>query len=179
MREDACMMFYITRLKNRVIAKVITSLPALAKGFIEAYKPWESEGIPWTTVEKPLAKSTVAIVTTAGVHRKDQQAFNMRDKIGDPSFREIDGNTTARDLMITHDYYDHTDAERDLNIVFPIERLREFASEGIISKVAETHYSFMGHIMGPHIYTLMEVNAPEVAARLKKQKVDYVLLTPG
>ena len=81
--------------------------------------------------------------------------------------------------MITHDYYDHTDAEKDLNIVFPIERLREFASEGIISKAADTHYSFMGHIMGPHIYTLMEVNAPEVAARLKKQKVDYVLLTPG
>ena len=72
-----------------------------------------------------------------------------------------------------------TDAEKDLNIVFPIERLREFVSEGIIGKVADAHYTFMGHILGPHIYTLMEVSAPEVAARLKKKEVDYVLLTPG
>jgi D-proline reductase (dithiol) PrdB len=169
----------IRRLKNRAIAKVITLFPDLAGVFIEAYKPWESEDIPWTPVKKRLDKSTVAIVTTSGVHRKDQTPFNMHDQNGDPSFREIDGNTPVQDLMITHDYYDHTDAEKDLNIVFPIERLRELASEGIISKVADTHYSFMGHIMGPHIYTLMEVNAPEVAARLKKQKVDYVLLTPG
>jgi D-proline reductase (dithiol) PrdB len=173
------MVLSIRRLKNRAIAKVITLFPTLAGGFIEAYKPWESEDIPWTPVKKRLDESTVAIVTTSGVHQKDQTPFNMHDQNGDPSFREIDGNTPVQDLMITHDYYDHTDAERDLNIVFPIERLREFASEGIISKVADTHYSFMGHIMGPYIYTLMEVNAPEVAARLKKQKVDYVLLTPG
>ena len=172
-------MLSIKRLKNRAIAKVITLFPALAGRFIEAYKPWESEDIPWTPVKKRLDGSTVAIVTTSGVHRKDQTPFNMHDQNGDPSFREINGNTPVQDLMITHDYYDHTDAEKDLNIVFPIERLREFASEGIISKAADTHYSFMGHIMGPYIYTLMEVNAPEVAVRLKKQKVDYVLLTPG
>ena len=81
--------------------------------------------------------------------------------------------------MITHDYYDHTDAGKDVNIVFPIERLQEFASEGIIGKVADTHYTFMGHIMGPHIYTLMEVSVPEIAAGLKKKGVDYVFLTPG
>jgi D-proline reductase (dithiol) PrdB len=173
------MMFFITRLKNMVIAKVITNLPALAKGFIEAYKPWESEGIPWTPVKKPLAESTVAIITTAGVHLKDQKPFNMHDKNGDPSFREIDGTTPVRDLMITHDYYDHTDAGKDINIVFPIERLQEFASEGIIGKMADAHYTFMGHILGPHIYTLLEVSAPEVAARLKKKEVDYVLLMPG
>jgi D-proline reductase (dithiol) PrdB len=173
------MMFSMRRLKNRVIAKMITSLPALAKGFIETYKPWESQDIPWTPAEKPLAESTVAIVTTAGVHRKDQKPFNMHDRNGDPSFREIDGNTPVRDLMITHDYYDHTDAGKDVNIVFPIERLQEFASEGIIGKVADTHYTFMGHIMGPHIYTLMEVSVPEIAAGLKKKGVDYVFLTPG
>ena len=173
------MMYFMGRLKNRVIAKVITSFPALARGFIEAYKPWESEDIPWTPVKKPLAESTVAIVTTAGVHRKDQKPFDMHDKNGDPSFREIGGNTHVQDLMITHDYYDHADAEKDLNIVFPIERLQEFASEGIIGKAADTHYTFMGHIMGPHIYTLMEVSAPEVAARMKKKEVDYVLFTPG
>jgi len=169
----------IRRLKNRAFAKVFTLFPDLAKRLIEAYRPWESEDIPWTPVEKSLDESTFAIVTTAGVHRRDQVPFNMHDKNGDPSYREIDGNVLIKDLMITHDYYDHSDADKDINIVFPIERLREFASEGIISKVAGTHYSFMGHILGPHVYSLMKIYAPDIAARLKSQKVDYVLMTPG
>jgi hypothetical protein len=33
--------------------------------------------------------------------------------------------------------------------------------------------------LGPHIKTLTEVTAPEVAERLKSEGVDIVLLTPG
>ena len=172
-------MLLLTRLKNRLIAKLITQFPSLAQGFIEAYKPWETEGIPWAHVRKPLTESIVALVTTAGVHRKDQKPFNMKDRNGDPTYREIDNDTPVEDLMITHDYYDHTDAQKDINIVFPNTRLKEFASEGFIGSVARTHYGFMGHIVGPHIYSLMNESAPEVAANLQKQGVDCVLLTPG
>jgi D-proline reductase (dithiol) PrdB len=41
------------------------------------------------------------------------------------------------------------------------------------------NYGFMGHIDGPHIKTLMERTAPEVASRLVNSEVDVVLLTPG
>jgi D-proline reductase (dithiol) PrdB len=81
--------------------------------------------------------------------------------------------------MITHDYYDHADADRDVNIVFPVERLRELAAAGEIGKLAERHYAFMGHITGPHVETLRRRTGPEVAALLKKAGVDVVLLTPG
>ena len=81
--------------------------------------------------------------------------------------------------MITHDYYDHTDADRDINIVFPIERLREFEREGIIGQLADTHYGFMGHIRGPHSETLARKSSPGVARRLKAAGVDAVLLAPG
>jgi D-proline reductase (dithiol) PrdB len=81
--------------------------------------------------------------------------------------------------MITHDYYDHSDAERDINIVFPIERLWELEMEGIIGGVIRIHYGFMGHILGRHLNTLINKSVPEVARRLRSDKVDLVLLTPG
>jgi len=167
------------RIKNQLISKIITRYPSLAKRFVDAYTPWESEDIPWTPFSKPLSECTVAVVTTAGVHHRDQQPFNMADKDGDPSYRVIDGTKPVADLMITHDYYDHHDADKDINIVFPIERLQELAHEGFIGKLADHHYGFMGHITGPHIPTLINKNGPEVARLIKQDGVDVVLLTPG
>ena len=167
------------RLKNRLIAKLTTRFPFLGKRFTEAFSPVETEGIPWVPVSKPLAVSKVAMVTTAGVHHRDQPPFDMNDRDGDPSFRAIDVSRPVSDLMITHDYYDHGDADKDINIVFPIQRLRELESEGIIGEIAGTHYGFMGHILGAHVQTLVNRSAPEVARRLKNDGVDVVLLTPG
>jgi D-proline reductase (dithiol) PrdB len=121
----------------------------------------------------------VALVTTAGVHHRDQPPFDMRNPDGDPSFRAIDGSHPVSDLMITHDYYDHRDADKDINIVFPIQRLRELEKEGVIGGIASTHYGFMGHILGEHVQTLVNRSAPQVARKLKEDGVDVVLLTPG
>lgn len=169
----------LMRLKNRALAKLTTLFPACAKPFIDSYRPRESEHIPWSPVTKLLKDTKVAIVTTAGVHHADQEPFDMNDPHGDPHFREIDIRRPLSSLMITHDYYDHSDADRDINIVFPIERLREFKSYGIIGRVADIHYGFMGHIDGQHIEKLIKETAPEVARRLKADNVDVVLLTPG
>jgi D-proline reductase (dithiol) PrdB len=169
----------LRRFRNRVVAKVLTRVPRLAAVFTRAYTPRESGDIPWTPVTKPLRECKVAIVTTAGVHRGDQKPFDMTDSKGDPTFREIDGVSGVEDLMITHDYYDHADADRDINVVFPIERLRELGQKGIVGTVAETHYGFMGHIDGPHIHTLVDVTAPDAANRLMADNVDIVLVTPG
>jgi len=169
----------IERLKNRFISKVITRFPSLAKRFVESYEPWKSLDVPWTPVAKPLTASTIAVVTTAGVHHRDQEPFNMTDRDGDPSFRTIDLRKPITSLMITHDYYDHADADKDINIVFPVERLKEFEQEGLIGHLADKHYGFMGHIIGRHIPTLINTTAREVARQLKNDKVDIVLLTPG
>ncbi|RPI37900.1 MAG: hypothetical protein EHM54_01935 [Nitrospiraceae bacterium] len=168
-----------SRLKNRLIAKAATAVPYIGKILTSSYHPAEQRGIPWTPVVKRLRESSVSIVTTAGVHRRDQMPFNMKDPNGDPSLRAVDGAVSADDLMITHDYYDHKDADKDINIVFPIERLREFKKAGLIKAVSAVHFCFMGHILGSHIKTLTEVTAPEAAERLKSEGVDIVLLTPG
>jgi D-proline reductase (dithiol) PrdB len=167
------------RFKNIVIAKVITRFPSLADRFVAAYTPWESEEIPWAPVKKDFRHSRIAVVTTAGVHHRDQKPFDMQDREGDPSYRTIDLRKPLPELMITHDYYDHSDADKDINIVFPVERLKEFEQEGLIGRVSDIHYGFMGHITGRHIPALINKIAPEVARKLQENNVDAVLLTPG
>ena len=173
-------MSTINRFKNRLIAKVITRYPSLAQRFITAYEPWESgEAVPWAPPQKPLAECKLALVTTSGVHHSTQEPFDMQDSDGDPSFRTIDAATISDDYKITHDYYDHSDAEKDLNIIFPLQRLQELQQEGFIGQLADTHYSFMGHIDGRHIATLIGQTAQEVVKKLKQDQVDVVLLTPA
>lgn len=166
----------ITRLKNKVIAKLITRFPILSKWFIESYKPIQSINVPWTPMSKALSDCKVAIVTTSGVHEIEDPPFDMIDKDGDPTMRII--NDTNH-LMITHDYYDHSDADKDINIVFPIDRLREFEVSHIIGKVSERHFGLMGHIIGRHINTLIDVTAKDLIVMLKEDGVDIVILTPG
>ncbi len=169
----------VHRLRNRVFTQLFSYFPGLTTRWLKQQQI-EDYGIPpWTPLRKPISACTVALVTTAGVHLKTDEPFAMVDKEGDPSFRVLPRETALEQLCITHDYYDHRDADKDLNIVLPLTRLDELAHEGVIGGVAPFHYSFMGHIDGRHIQRLLTVTAPEVARRLKREKVDAVVLTPA
>lgn len=173
-------MSLFLRLKHRGFAALATAFPSLGERLAAGYRAErQDDGIPWVEVKRPLAAATIALVTTAGVHHRDQLPYDMHDRDGDPSFRELDFGLPLDSLMITHDYYDHTDADRDLNVVLPVERLRELAASGEVGAVARLGYGFMGHITGRHLETLKRRTAPEVAALLKKAGVDAVLLAPG
>src|SRR5467141_5032648 len=92
--------------------------------------------IPWTPLRRPLAQSTVALISTGGVHLRSDRPFNLN---GDPTFRVIPKAAPPADLAISHQTYDRTDALRDINLVFPIERLRELEAERVIGRLAEEH----------------------------------------
>jgi D-proline reductase (dithiol) PrdB len=169
-----------SRIKNRLIAMLTSRSPLLANRIAERFPSVELEDvIPWASLQKPLSACKVSLVTTAGVHHRDQAPFDMLDPEGDASFRIINASRSVKDLMITHDYYDHSDADRDINIVFPIERLKELQYEGLIGDAASIDYGFMGHITGRQVETLLLKSAPEVAKRLKADGVDAVVLVPG
>ena len=173
-------MTLLGRIKNRSLAALATRFPVVAKKVVQGYSPRESAGdIPWAEPVKPLHQAKLALVTTSGIHHRNQQGFDMGDKNGDPSYRTLDGKELFDDFQITHDYYDHSDARKDPNIIFPLDRLEELVAEGALGSLARTHYAFMGHIDAEHITTLIEKTAREVAARLKKDQVDIVLLTPA
>lgn len=172
-------MIIFNRLKNRLIASVLTRFPSLADRVAQGIDPLKFDSTPWAPVVKPLAKMTVALITTAGVHLKTDQPFDMINKSGDGSFRVVHSGAPIGDLLITHDYYDHSDADRDVNIVFPLERLRELAANGVVGAAAKRHYGFMGHIENDQIEKLVRQSSPQVARLLKEDGVDAVLITPG
>src|SRR6266852_8308402 len=78
--------------------------------------------IPYTPFRKELREVTLAIVSVAGVYLKSQDPFNLED---DVSYRIIPGDANAAEMAIAHEHYDHSDADRDPNIMFPLERARE------------------------------------------------------
>lgn len=135
--------------------------------------------IPWTLLSKPLHRCRFALITTGGVHLKSDTSFNMEDKTGDASFRKIPWDTKQDDLMITHDYYDHRDADRDVNIVFPIDIARKCQSEGVLGESVACHLSFMGHITEKNLEILIEKTAREAADFLKSQGAEIALLVPS
>jgi D-proline reductase (dithiol) PrdB len=95
---------------------------------------------PWVT-GPPLNKRRVAIITTAGLHGRHDRPFQMGP---DDYYRVIPGNVQANDLVMSHmaASFDRTGFQRDWNVVFPIDRLREMVAEGIIGSLADFHYSY-------------------------------------
>jgi D-proline reductase (dithiol) PrdB len=165
--------------KDRIVTKLFTRFPALVERWVKSQDFTDTLETPWVPLSRDLKECRIALVTTAGVHLRSQAPYDMEDRDGDPTFREIPSWTRPEDLMITHDYYDHRDAERDINVVLPMRRLRELEAEGVIGGIVPRHFSFMGHIMGGHIDTLMQGTGPEVARMLKAAGVDAVFLTPA
>ena len=120
----------------------------------------------------PLAKRRIAVVTSAGLVRRGERPFVS----GEADYRVIPGDLPADQILMSHASvnFDRTGFLRDLNVVFPRDRLRELQDAGTIGSVAATHYSFMG-ATDPR---MMEANVRAVAGRLKAEQVDGVLLTP-
>lgn len=166
-------------LANRVAVQLFRRLPWLGDVWAARRAFVEAPGIPWAPLPRPLAACTVALVTTAGVHLAEDVPFDMQDRDGDPTFRVIPADTPPGRLTITHDYYDHAAADRDVNVVLAIDRLREARDAGRVGAVGARMYSFMGHVDGPHLRTLLEVTAPDVARRLAADGADAVVMTPA
>src|SRR5580692_1001696 len=126
---------------------------------------------PWVE-GPPLRERRVAIVSSAGLIVRGDKPFRGRD----PDYRVIPAETRPEQLMFSHISInlDRSGFQEDWNVVFPLDRLRELAAEGVIGSVAATHYSFMG-ATDP---VQMEDYARDVAARLKSDGVDAVLLSP-
>jgi D-proline reductase (dithiol) PrdB len=128
----------------------------------------------WTPVTKEIKDMKVALATAAGVHLKSDKRFNLA---GDFTYRTIPGDAPSNDLMVSHGGYDNGDVNKDINCMFPIDRLRELAAEGFIKEVAETHVGFMGG--GGNQEKFKNETGPAIAKILKDEGVDAVILTAG
>lgn len=139
--------------------------------------PISRKCVPFTPFERELSKSTIAIVTAGGVHLKDQQAFDISDELGDLTYREIPQDVDSADLMVSHHHYDHADADEDINVVFPIDVLRDLQAEGFIGDTAKKH---IGYGYSQQLKAMYEGTAREIANQIdRSSRADAVVLTGG
>ena len=165
--------------KDKIVAKLFGQYPSLLNQWAKRAEFIEFDDSPWTPLDKGVNLCRLALITTGGIHLKSQPPFDMFDKAGDPTFREIPADTSPSELGITHNYYDRSGANKDINVVFPIERVQELKQADEIGDVNHRHFSFMGHITHHHINVLINETAPLVAEKLKSDRVDIVVLTPA
>ena len=152
------------------MARLIDLPPAVAERYAELECP-SFTTTPWVN-GRPLGERRVAMVSSAGLVARGEKPFRGRDA----DYRVIPSETRPDQLMFSHISInlDRSGFQEDWNVVFPLDRLRELAAEGVIGSVAATHYSFMG-ATDP---VQMEPHSREVASRLKADAVDAVLLSP-
>ena len=129
------------------------------------------DSAPWVA-GPPLGQRRVAIISTAGLQVRGDRPFGL----GADDYRVIPGDTPGADLIMSHvsTNFDRSGFQQDLNVAFPIDRLREMAADGEIGSVADFHYSFKG-ATDPDLY---EGPARRLAELLKKDNVDAALLVP-
>lgn len=127
----------------------------------------------WVQKTKPISEMKFVVITTAGLHFRSDANFNFADA----SYRAIPGDEDTSNLLMSHVSvnFDRSGFQDDVNVVFPLDRFRELAAEGVIGGLASAHYSFMGGGLMPDAY---EETVRGLAQILKRDGVDAVFITP-
>lgn len=149
----------------------IEDIPQPTRDNILALASPELPGSPWIQ-PKPLAQSRIAILTSAALHRRSEMPLPA----GTAEFRELPAALTPADILMSHISinFDRAGFQRDINVAYPIDRLRDLARAGLVGAVADTHYS----VMGSTDPQTMTVTADAIVGRLKQEQIDTVLLCP-
>ncbi len=150
-------------------------LPVMARA--GAPKPPRALAAPsktaWRPLEKPLAHSRVALLSSAALRLSDQTPFIPRD---DTSYRLLPSDPSAGAIVIDHHSGIGRVPRQDPEIVFPRTALATLANEGVIGGVSSFHVSFMG---GLKCHQEVETKlAPAIATELHRAEVDAALLVP-
>ena len=109
---------------------------------------------------------------------RDDKPFNRDHPGGESTYRVLPRDADNADVVQSHFSigFDRTAIYRDINVTYPIDRMRELVENGTVGALAPNNYSFMGALRDCTV--VAEQTGPEVAQRLKDEGVDLVLLTP-
>jgi len=107
--------------------------------------------------------------------KESQPPFDTDSIHGDSSFREIPKHVRQQDLGIAHAHYDHSLAEQDFNIDFPVQRFVELENEGIIGSFSDTQYS-LSYVNDA--VSLVTETIPELISRIEAAGVNVLFLVP-
>ncbi len=149
-------------------------LPQINRNNLLPFPAQVNDATPFVLLPRPRSACRLAIVTTAGLHRRSDRPFGP----GDQAYRVIASDTPAADIVQSHTSlgFDRAAIMRDINISFPVDRLRELVGRGELGALAPNNYSFMGAQRDTG--RIESETGPEVARRLRDEGVDVALITP-
>ncbi|MCA1593395.1 MAG: glycine/betaine/sarcosine/D-proline family reductase selenoprotein B [Acidobacteria bacterium] len=133
--------------------------------------------VPLARLRKPLSESRLSFVSTAGVQPKGSLPFDTVHPVGDYTFRHVPSASRLSDLEIHQLKYPTAGALRDLNVIFPIQRLQELAREGVVGELTANFFSFIGYNMDAE--RLEATLAEDIAGAVAVEGADVVLLAPA
>jgi D-proline reductase (dithiol) PrdB len=119
-----------------------------------------------------ITQRRIAILSSAALIRRGDKPFPF----GSGECRFVAAATPADELLVSHVSinFDRAGWQRDINVVYPIDRLRDLAASGEIGGVAETHYAVMGSTDPAE----MEQAVEQIEGQLRQERIDSVLLSP-
>jgi D-proline reductase (dithiol) PrdB len=138
----------------------------------------KADFVPLAKPRKPLSKARLTMISSCGVHAKSDPPLDDCHPFGDFRFRRVPSRARHADLIIHQLKYPHDDADLDINVTFPIERLQELVADGVLSGLTENFFSFIGYNMDPEKFerTVAHDIAEAVAV---EERADVALLVPA
>lgn len=133
----------------------------------------QTEATPWAPLRRPLRDSRVTVVTTAGLRLATQHQFAIDRNAGSAEYREISMFLNPADLAYDFTNYDPAEAQEDLNVLVPLDQMRDRADDGQFGGITETFFSFFG--LCEAIETL-KASAASVAERISDQGADVAFV---
>ena len=133
--------------------------------------------VPLAKLQKPISECKLCFVSTSGVQLKGSVPFDVVHPIGDYSFRRVPSNSNVDELEIHQIKYPTEGANRDINVIYPIERLRELADEGLIGGLTDNLFAFIGYNMDPD--RLEATLAEDLADAIEEEGADILLAAPA
>ncbi len=149
----------------------------LSQGYEKPYRWAYNDSAPFAPLTKPLAASTVVLISTSEI------AVNGDPRFADDIETKAQGNVygvasdtpAARLYSRTQSYDRYATTLDDANAYFPVDPLREAVGRGRIGRLAP---EFLGVYNAYSQRKTTERDAPEVLARCRAMNVDAAILVP-
>lgn len=139
-----------------------------AQGFEKAYVWAQFDEAPFAKPNKPVSKSTLALITTASLKaRQETDPRSVSSGLVDQPPKKLFADDLFWDRQATH--------LNDLNSFFPIDRLKELVAERKIGRLAKRFHSVPTEYSQRQTKT---VDAPEILRRCREDAADLALLVP-
>lgn len=146
--------------------------------------------VPFSPLQKPLSQSRLALLTSSGhfVAGDDPNPLGVENmtqteaelRISEflravPQLSEVPIDTPEDSLRVRHGGYDISGAVKDPNVNFPITRLREMQSNGMIGDLFPIAFSFVGACSQ---LQLTKRSGPAWVKKFTSQGIEGMILVP-